>query len=244
MNDANPHQPAKPRGRGWARTGFWTGVIASVAANVAHAFLDGQPSYLMLLFAALPPFALLVGIEVIAQVQWRRVWYQAVIRWGAVGSVAAIGGVVSYDHMREALQAHGETGIGSVLLPLLVDGLMTVCSAALLTIGDNVRRAERVAPLDAAIADYAQARTERLADMAIEPASVQTDVMTPSTAKRPVKKAPAAAKVAKVRASNPALPQEEVAKKAGVSVRTVARHWQDTAPAVNGTSVLELVTTS
>ncbi|GAA1628682.1 hypothetical protein GCM10009679_37150 [Saccharothrix algeriensis] len=125
--------------------GFWTGVIASVAANVAHAFLAGSPSWLMLMFAALPPFALLVGIEVIAQVQWRKVWYQAVIRWGAVGSVAAIGGVVSYDHMRAALHAHGETGVGSVLLPVLVDGLMTVCSAALLTIGDNQRRAERAA---------------------------------------------------------------------------------------------------
>lgn len=137
------------RGRNWARVGFWVGVGASVAANVAHAFLGDDPSWLMLLFAALPPFALLVGIEVIAQVRWRKVWYQAVIRWGAVGSVAGIGGVVSYSHMKDALSAHGETGIGSVLLPLLVDGLMTVCSAALLTIGDNVRRAERTAELPA-----------------------------------------------------------------------------------------------
>lgn len=131
------------RGRGWARVGFWVGVSASVAANVAHAFLGGTPSPLLLLFAALPPFALLAGVEIIAQVRWRRVWYQWVIRWCAVGGIAAIGGIVSYDHMRVALAAHGEDATGSILLPLLVDGLMTVCSAALLTIGDNVRRAER-----------------------------------------------------------------------------------------------------
>lgn len=82
------------------------------------------------------------------------------------------------------------------------------------------------------------------AELPAEPAVVETDVMTPPAAAKPAKKAPAAAKVAKVRATNPAMPQEEVAKKAGVSVRTVARHWQDTSPRVNGTEVPELVTTS
>lgn len=219
------------RGRGWARTGFWTGAGASVAANIAHTFLNPNPSWLMLLFATLPPFCLIVGVEVIAQVQWRRVWFQAAIRWGAVGSVAAIGGVVSYDHMRAALLFHGETGVGALLLPLMIDGLMTVCSVALLAIGDNVRRAERLTQ-------------EAPSEKAVEPAAVETDVMTPAPVVRPAKKAPAAAKVAKVRAGNPAMPQEEVAKKAGVSVRTVARHWQGTTPAINGTEVPELVTTS
>lgn len=199
------------RGRGWARTGFWTGVVASVAANVAHAFLNGQPSYLMLLFAALPPFALLVGIEVIAQVQWRKVWYQAVIRWGAVGSVAAIGGVVSYDHMREALHAHGETGIGPVLLPLLVDGLMAVCSAALLTIGDNARRAERVAevvpvpqvPAPAAEEDPARPRRVRVP---ARPAAGRKPEVTRELASALI-------------AAEPTLKREEVAVRLGISSR-------------------------
>lgn len=202
-----------PRGRGWARTGFWTGVVASVAANIAHAFLSGQPSWLMLMFAALPPFALLVGIEVIAQVQWRRVWFQAVIRWGAVGSVATIGGVVSYDHMRAALLAHGETGVGSILLPILVDGLMTVCSAALLTIGDNVRRAERAALV--VQEDVVQEETE--------------PVVTPAPVRKAIQSA--AAKVAALRAQHPDMAQDAVAKKTGLAVRTVQRHWNSVATA-------------
>lgn len=70
---------------------------------------------------------------------------------------------------------------------------------------------------------------------------VMADVMTPAPAVRPVKKAPAAVKVAKIRSQHPAMPQEEVAKRAGVSVRTVARHWPDTVPTVNGTDVPQLV---
>lgn len=39
-----------------------------------------------------------------------------------------------------------------------------------------------------------------------------------------------AAKVAKLRAKDPDITQGEVAEKTGLSVRTVARHWKDTAP--------------
>lgn len=77
------------------------------------------------------------------------------------------------------------------------------------------------------------------AEFSAEP--VKTDVMTPAPVVRPAKKATAAVKVAKIRAQHPAMPQEEVAKRVGVSVRTVARHWPDTAPAVNGTEVPQLV---
>lgn len=214
------------RGRGWARVGFWTGVGASVAANIAHAFVgSGTPSWLMLLFATLPPFALLVGIEVIAQVRWRPVWYQYVIRWGAVGSVAAIGGVVSYDHMRMALIAHGESGIGAALLPVLVDGLMTVCSAALLTIGDNVRRAERVAKLPAdreaevsalhqraaeaeERAETERARAELLAAEATRLRKRLNELPAETSARRPAAKA-AAAKATSAKKATPYRPTEE-----------------------------------
>lgn len=67
---------------------------------------------------------------------------------------------------------------------------------------------------------------------------VMSNVMTSEPVARPVKRAPAAAKVARVRTQNPAMPQEDVAKKAGVSVRTVARHWNDTTPHINGHDVL------
>lgn len=215
------------RGRGWARVGFWVGAGASVAANVAHAFIADDPSWLLVLFAVLPPFALLVGVEVIAQVRWRAVWYQYVIRWGAVGGVAAIGGVVSYDSMRQALAWHGASAIGSELLPLMIDGLMTVCSAALLTIGDNVRRAERTAE------PISRRRETALVD--VEP------VVTPVATATPARKAmpPAAAKVAAARKANPDMAQDTVAKRTGLAVRTVQRHWNVATPErVNGHDVL------
>lgn len=207
------------RGRNWARIGFWTGVAASVAANIAHAFVgpdggpySGTPSWLMLVFAALPPFALLVGIEVIAQVRWRKVWYQSAIRWCAVGGVAAIGGVVSYDHMRMALAAHGENDFGATLLPLLVDGLMTVCSAALLTIGDNVRRAELPADAEADAAVWQQ-RAEEQRDRA-DTLAAEATRLRKQLAERPADATPrtAAKKAAPVKKTTPRRPAEETRK--------------------------------
>lgn len=233
------------RGRGWARVGFWVGASASVAANVAHAFIARDPSWLMVVFAVLPPFALLVGVEVISQVAWRPVWYQWMIRWVAVGSVAGIGGVVSFDHMRSALEHHGEKGIGAVLLPLMIDGLMTVCSAALLTIGDNVRRAERLAESQPEIPPV-QTPAQTLPVPAETPAEVQVKPAKP--------KAPRAAQKLPAKASGPrrpagqtkALVQEalngdpvptkaEIAAQAGVSTRRVYEILADeNAPSVNG----------
>jgi hypothetical protein len=210
------------RGRGWARVGFWVGVGASVAANIAHAFIADSPSWLLLLFAALPPFALLVGIEVIAQVRWRPVWYQYVIRWGAVGSVAGIGGVVSYDQMREALHAHGASGVGSILLPLMIDGLMTVCSAALLTIGDNVRRAERaelplVLPAEVVPAEPVAKTPQVPAVVEPKPAAVK-----PARAPRKAAAAPVA-KPAKTTPRRPAQVTKALAAQALASTPDVTR---------------------
>lgn len=237
------------RGRSWARIGFWVGVGASVAANVAHAFLGDTPSWLMLLFAALPPFALLVGIEVIAQVQWRKVWYQYVIRWGAVGSVAGIGGIVSYDHMRAALHAHGETGVGAPLLPLMIDGLMAVCSAALLTIGDNVRRAERLAELPEAVTSVTAVTVagetvelpaeERPTQAPRKPAAKKAAAPVKTTPRRPVEETRKLA--AEVLASSPETPRKAVAAALEITPRRLRQVLnEDTAEQrkVNGSAVL------
>ncbi len=69
------------------------------------------------------------------------------------------------------------------------------------------------------------APSAKLAEGAVEP--VPTDVLT----SEPAKPSPAAVKIAKVRERFPAASQDQVAKRAGLTVRTVARLWAATEPA-------------
>lgn len=66
--------------------------------------------------------------------------------------------------------------------------------------------------------------------------------MTPVATRIPARKAlpPAAVKVAKLRAQQPDLPQDTVAKRTGLAVRTVQRHWNVATPTerVNGHDLL------
>jgi hypothetical protein len=141
-------------GRGWARAGFLTGIVASIAANVAriyvppkHAPLHWHPPHGAIVAAGFWPVGLLISIEIISRVQWPDglIWW--LIRYGGLTAVAAIAAVISYRHMSGLLAAYGEAGVGAAIGPLAVDGLMVVSSGALLAIGDNVRRAARAAEL-------------------------------------------------------------------------------------------------
>lgn len=133
-------QPQVTRGRAWARFGFGTGVGASLAANVAHSFIRPHPAPGAIVAAAFWPVALLIALEVIARVQWpsgRRWW---IVRYGGLSSVAVIAAVISYRHMAGLLASYGEDGLSAHIGPLAVDGLMVVCSGALLAVADNLRR--------------------------------------------------------------------------------------------------------
>jgi hypothetical protein len=50
----------------------------------------------------------------------------------AVGTVAAVAGVISYQHAYELVSAHGETGITAHLFPLTVDGVIVAASMLIL----------------------------------------------------------------------------------------------------------------
>jgi hypothetical protein len=70
-----------------------------------------------------------------------------IIRWStavAVIGVAAIAGVVSYEHAGDLVWAHGETGWTARLIPLTVDGLIYASSMVML---DSARRGTRVPAL-------------------------------------------------------------------------------------------------
>src|SRR5690242_7552495 len=107
---ANP-----PPGRVWARLGFGVGIVASIAANVAHSYVrpvhaaaTWVPQSGAIVAAAFWPVALLISIEVISRVQWPDGWLWKLIRHGGLTAVAGIAAVISYRHMSALLRAYGE----------------------------------------------------------------------------------------------------------------------------------------
>lgn len=71
-----------------------------------------------------------------------------VIRWSTatvVVGVAAVAAYVSYQHARELVAAHGETGATARLVPLTVDGLVYASSMAMLDSARQGRSMPRLA---------------------------------------------------------------------------------------------------
>jgi Protein of unknown function (DUF2637) len=127
------------QGRGWARCGFFGGIGASLAGNVAHTLVLTHNAGAVVA-SAYWPLALLIALEIIARVSWplgARWW---VLRYGGLTTVAAIAAIISYSHMAALLSRYGEGVITAHLGPAAVDGLMVVSSTALLAIADNLRR--------------------------------------------------------------------------------------------------------
>ena len=161
---ADTTKPVHP-GLGWARFGFGLGVIASTAANIAHSFtpstelikrvneradLTGQPVDWAtwtppagtIISAAFWPIALVVSVEVISRVMWPAGWRWKVMRFGGVAVVAAVAAFISYKHLHGLIGSYGEDAWSAAVGPLAIDGLMLVCSAALLAIGQSKRTAD------------------------------------------------------------------------------------------------------
>lgn len=127
-------------GRSWARTGFWFGILTSVSGNVAHGYMRPDPVVGAILSSGFWPVALLISLEVIASVSWPRGRWWSVTRYGGLSTVALIAAIASYLHMSALLRFYGEDDLTSLLGPLAPDGLLVVCSVALLAIADNGRR--------------------------------------------------------------------------------------------------------
>lgn len=141
---------SQPRGAlAVAWLSFVVGIVASVAANVAHALyptaaqLDAwrqqggtgewQPEPGAVVAAGFWPLALLLSVEVLSRVRWRPGGWWNVARFGGTGLVALVAAVLSYRHMAGLLLAFGEDSLSAHLGPLAVDGLMVVAGFALLS---------------------------------------------------------------------------------------------------------------
>ena len=129
-------------GKAWATTGFWLGITASIAANVAHSLIVSHAPGAVIA-AAFWPLSLLISLEVITRVSWppERRW--AVLRWGGVSAVALIAALASYSHMAALLATYNEGWLAH-LEPISIDGMMCTCSAALLAISDTRKRKPQI----------------------------------------------------------------------------------------------------
>lgn len=123
-------------GRAWAYGGFVFGIAASVAANIeskrAAATATDDIDIGPIVAAATWPVALVVATEVLLRVSWPSGNWWRVARFGAVAAVALVAATISYGHLRDLLLIYGESELAATIGPFAVDGLMVVCSLALM----------------------------------------------------------------------------------------------------------------
>lgn len=138
--------PTAPTGRGWAYVGALLGGAASVAANVAHSYIGPDPSALEVAFSVFWPAALFVCVEVLARVAFPKGFGYAALRFVGVSLVALVAAVVSYRHLSGLFAHYGEDPVAVTIGPLAVDGLLALCSAALILTGRKRALTEDVPP--------------------------------------------------------------------------------------------------
>lgn len=171
------------------------GVATSVAANVLHA----DPNPISQAIAAWPPLALLLTVELISRVPVHRPSLAAV-RLTATACIAGIAAWVSYTHMAGVAARYGERGLAPYLIPLSVDGVVVVASVCLVELAGRLRTA---AP----------------------PEPDTTPDSSPDTKRTPaVRKKDTATAIARLRARHPDMSATDIARRVGVTDRTVRRH--------------------
>jgi hypothetical protein len=190
----------------------------------------------------------------------------------AAALVAAVAGIISYQHIVAVALGAGEGRSAAVLVPLAIDGLIVVGTMAMIedkrrgrvprlsarfalgfgilaTVCANVASAEPtwtaravavVPALSFLISVEVLARTGRQPAAPDPPTSGNPlsatesaqagQVGTGSRTRSRTGRGDAARRVERARSRHPAASQAEVARRAKLSVRTVARYWAGTAP--------------
>lgn len=124
---------SEPTGRGWAYLGAVLGGALSIAANVEHSFIDNDnPPALQVVFSVAWPVLLFVGIEVLARVAFPKGLAYTLLRFVGVGGVALVAAIVSYKHMSGLFEHYGADAVTVTYGPIAIDGLLAICSAALI----------------------------------------------------------------------------------------------------------------
>jgi hypothetical protein len=137
-------------GRIWAYIGIAVGLGISLAGNIAATHLDGaKPSSVDIAAAGVAPIAVFIAIEVLSRNPWpdQRRWTN--IKWAFSMIVGPAAAIVSFIHLAELTMDGHETSdpvawTVALLTPLMIDGLLVGCTAALLI---PAQEAERPTPL-------------------------------------------------------------------------------------------------
>jgi Protein of unknown function (DUF2637)/HTH domain len=194
------------------RGALFLGVATSVAANVLHA----RPNPISQAIAAWPPLALLLTVELISRIPVHR-RSLTTVRLAATAAIAGIAAWVSYWHMAGVTARYGEVGAAPYLIPLSVDGLVVVASVCLVELAGRIPHA-----VDEPVTG-ADMQADIPPDVAPE-AAVQVPIPAAPNGSRPARKRDTAKAVRRLRARHPDLPTREIARRLGVTDRTVRRH--------------------
>ncbi len=204
----------------WAvRAALALGVAASVVANVLHARHNAVSEGI----AAWPPLALLLTIELIS---WVPVHHRllAVVRMLATAAIAGIAAWVSYWHMVSVCARYGESPTSAHLIPFSVDGVVVVASVCLVEIAGRLRAA-----LDAVPVTDAPPTPVPAPEPADSGSDVRADMVT--DIRRTLKRTPrrtskpdTATAARRLRERHPDMPTTDIARRLGVTDRTIRRH--------------------
>lgn len=247
--------------RRWAYIGALVGAGVSIAANVLHSYVppdnlppSWQPATGAVVGAIFWPVALLIVIELFAR------WHPDVmrfrlLRWLGLVPVAVVAAVVSYRHMSGLLEWWHEDPVTVVIGPLAVDGIMVMAAGALIATSPAEQQPTPTVEVPADDDPVAEVEVEPVtADEVAPPMAVRMREaeqeklqvtlpvgLPPVVRPRPAVPPPPTADgngtpevIRTLRVENPDATQKRVAELAGMSVRTVARYWQVTAPSMNG----------
>ena len=221
-------------GRGWGYVGAVLGGLVSIAANVAHSYVppagataDWRPPIGDVVGAVFWPVALFVAIEILARTAWPRATRWVVVRFLGLLPVAVVAAIVSYGHLSGLLAHYGESSLTAHLGPLAVDGLMVMASSALMATAPG--RTPDTDTVAAGQSESAEADTtpDTIVGSAPDTNADTAPVAKPKrtrTASAKSARTTTAAKVAALAAKHPDMTSGEMAKRLGVSDRTIRRH--------------------
>ena len=224
--------PSAASGRGWGYVGAVLGGLVSIAANVAHSYVPPahasagwHPPIGDVVGAVFWPVALFVAIEILARTAWPRATRWVVVRFLGLLPVAVVAAIVSYGHLSGLLAHYGESALTSHLGPLAVDGLMVMASSALMATapGRTPDTAGQVEVVKAGTVPDTSADSTPDTVPVAKPKRVRT---APAKSGR----SSAAGKVVAFAAKHPEMTTAEMAKKLGVSDRTIRRHLNTPTP--------------
>ena len=235
MTEPTPPPLGRISGRGWAYAGAILGGAVSIAANVAHSYVPPEhasagwsPHGGAVIGAVFWPVALFVAIEILARTAWPTGRQWLTIRLVGLLPVALVAAVVSYRHLSGLLAFYREDGLTATIGPLAVDGLMVMATGALIAAARRRATTTEATAPDATGAPDTRADTAPDIDASTAPITApgdgpdasRTSTRTPRRTSRPnTGKA-----VARLRDRHPDLSPAEIAKRLGVSDRTVRRH--------------------